>query len=85
MDIENCNQPLTAAYSWGGDSTAGMLNQEAGYVNSIAQVGGARRSRTTKRSKRSKRSTKRSTKRSRRSRSTKRSTRKTRKNRNKRR
>ena len=62
----HCNQPLTAAYSWGGDSTAGMINQEAGYVNSIAQVGGARRSRTTKRSKRSRRSNNRKTRRSRR-------------------
>ena len=70
MNNDHCNHPLTAAYSWGGDSTAGMINHEAGYVNSIAQVGGARRSRTTKIttriSKRS-RTTKRTTRRSKRS------------------
>jgi len=78
MNNDHCNQPLTAAYSWGGDSTAGMINHEAGYVNSIAQVGGARRSRTTKRttrrSKRSKNNRKpRRTKRSKNNRKTRRS------------
>ena len=30
---DTCNQPLTAAYSWNGGSTAGIADQEAGYVN----------------------------------------------------
>ena len=37
---DTCNQPLTAAYSWGGDSTAGVANQEAGYVNNFPSLSG---------------------------------------------
>lgn len=39
--MEGC-QPLTAAYSWGGDSSAGILNYQSGYVNNFSQAGGGR-------------------------------------------
>ena len=50
---DTCNQPLAAAYSWGGDSTAGIANQVAGYVNEFPpadQEGGSSRKRRTRRS-----------------------------------
>ena len=40
--MEGC-QPLTAAYSWGGDSSAGILNYQSGYVKNFSQAGGGRR------------------------------------------
>ena len=51
--MEGC-QPLTTAYSWGGDSSAGMLNYNSGYINNFPQAGGGRgRNKTRKRRKKS--------------------------------
>jgi len=45
---DTCNQPLTAAYSWNGGSTAGIADQVPGYVNEFPptdQGGGSSRKR----------------------------------------
>ena len=55
--MEGC-QPLTTAYSWGGDSSAGMLNYNSGYINNFPQAGGGRGRNKTRKRRKTKRETK---------------------------